>query len=199
MQIPKLLSLDRDGQYCMNCFSLDVKRLFQNSLTYYKCSICNQMLERSLVIDSKIVWWVDGDTTYWHESVGVLVVVGSKLLVMLRKIFPFSYTIPAGHLDKGEPSVFAAQRELEEETGLIFSELEVIKENFDIARDSCRRGSDHHRWHLYRVILDTIPEISLCDEASEIKWMTLQELKNEPRLTFPLQFFVDTLGEGIFE
>lgn len=198
MLLPRKIPLDRDGQYCMDCFSPQVQRIFRDKLTFYQCASCGKILERSLVIDEKVTWWIDTDALYWHESVGVLVVAENKLLVMFRQIFPFSFTIPAGHLDKGEIPIAAAKRELEEETGIVVSELAVVKENFDMVGDSCRRGSDHHRWNLYRIKLDMIPNVVLGDEASEIKWLTFQELKNESRLTFPLRFFVNTFGQEIF-
>ena len=199
MKIPETIPLDREGQYCFACFSPSVKRIFRDNLTYYHCSMCDRTLERSLVIDNKIVWWVDKDALYWHESVGVIVLVEDKLLTQLRQIYPFAYTIPAGHLDKGELPEVAAKRELQEETGITVQSLEVLKKDFDIIGDSCRRGSDHHRWHLYRAQMNVYPEIHLSDEASQTKWMTLQELKDEPQLTYPLKFFVDTLSKELFQ
>lgn len=198
MHIPKNISLDKEGQYCIECFSKNVKRVFQGDLTYYHCSSCNKTLTRSLVIDNNIVWWVDDRNVYWHESVGVLVVVEDKLLTFFRKIYPFLYTIPAGHLDKNELPEIAAQRELYEETDIAVSNLETIKQNFDIPGDSCRRGCDNHRWHLYRIKLASMPNISLSDEAQALRFMTLMELQNELKLTYPLKLFVDKMAEKIF-
>lgn len=198
MHIPKNISLNKDGQYCIKCFSKNVERVFRNDLTYYYCRSCNDTAERSIVIDNKIVWWIDSHNVYWHESVGVLVVVDDKLLTFFRKIYPFLYTIPAGHLDKGELPENAALRELYEETNISNHSLEMVKQNFDISGDSCRRGSDNHRWHLYRLKLASMPTVSLSDEASVVKFMTLAELRREQKLTYPLKVFVDEMGEKIF-
>lgn len=199
MKIPDTIPLNKEGQYCFGCFSPSVKRVFRDNLTYYHCSTCNSLLERSLVIDDAITWWVDKENNYWHESVGVLVIAENKLLTQLRQIYPFAYTIPAGHLDKDELPEAAAKRELHEETGITVQSLKILKKDFDIVGDSCRRGSDHHRWHLYRVRMEAYPEVHLSDEAIQTKWMTLQELKNESQLTYPLRFLVDTIGEGLFK
>ena len=199
VKIPDTIPRNREGQYCFACFSPSVKRVFRDNFTYYQCSACNGLLERSLVVDNAITWWVDGENNYWHESVGVLVLVKNKLLTQLRRIYPFAYAIPAGHLDKDELPENAARRELREETGITASSLEVLKRDFDIAGDSCRRGSDHHRWHLYRVRMSAYPAVRLSDEASQTKWMTLQELKSESQLTHPLRLFVDTMGETLFQ
>lgn len=199
MKIPDTIPHTKEGQYCFACFSPSVKRVFQDNQTYYQCAACQRVLERSIVIDNAITWWVDGENNYWHESVGVLVIVKNTLLTQLRKIYPFAYALPAGHLDTSELPEASAKRELYEETGIAAQSLEVLKKDFDMVGDSCRRGSDHHRWHLYRVRMDVYPSVHLSDEASQAQWMTLQELQNEPRLTYPLKFFVDTLGEGLFQ
>ncbi len=41
-----------------------------------------------------------------------------KFLFFERTIFPFAFTVPAGHVDAGEEPDIAALRELEEEVGL---------------------------------------------------------------------------------
>lgn len=194
MKIPKSIDLNREAQYCLNCFATNVKRTFLNGLTYYECLSCGNRIERSLVIDNKIVWWVDKNDVYWHESVGVVVVVKDKILTLLRQIFPFSYTIPAGHLDKGESPEDAAKRELEEETGIELHDIELLEKQFEIHGDSCRRGSDHHLWHLYRAKLNSYPKIRMSDEACNIKWMTLEEIEKEPQLIYPLKIFVGKFG-----
>lgn len=198
MRIPADVPLDKDGQYCMSCFSKNVERVFNDGRTQYRCNACGKTLERTLVIDNKTKWWIDENRTYWHESVGILVVAEGRLLTFLRKIFPFSYTIPAGHVDEAELPEDAALRELQEETGISLSSLELFKENFDIVGDSCRRGSDNHRWNLYRALLPSRPTISLSDEGSDVRFMTLRELQEQDKLTFPLAYLVRQLGEKLF-
>jgi len=198
MKMPETIPQDKNGQYCFECYSPNVQRIFKGNLTYYQCSDCKKIHERSLVIDDAVTWWVDEEKNYWHESVGVLVIAEDKLLTQFRQIFPFAYTIPAGHLDKGELPEVAAKRELQEETGITVQTLKTMMDGFDIPGDSCRRGCDHHKWHLYRAQLESCPEVHLSDEANLVKWMTFEELKNEPQLVYPLKFFVNTIGEGLF-
>lgn len=201
MKIPKIIDLKASGQYCINCFSKNVQRTFENELTYYKCSDCNKKLERSLVIDDSVNWWVDKDNNYWHESVGVIVVYNNKILTQLRQIYPFAYALPAGHLDKGEENEpeAAAKRELWEETGIATDSLELLKSKLDMPGDSCRRGSDHHRWHLYRLNLEQEPELKISEEASKFEWMSLDDLRRCENITYPLKFFVETIGEGLLK
>ena len=74
----------------------------------------------------------------------------------------------------------------------------VIKQNFDMSGDSCRRGCDNHRWHLYQVKLASMPTVSLSDEAHAMRLMTLAELQGERQLTYSLKVFVSEMGEKIF-
>jgi 8-oxo-dGTP pyrophosphatase MutT (NUDIX family) len=198
MQIPSEIKRNKEGQYCLNCYSKRIKRIFKQQLTYYYCPSCKMTSERSLVIDNKIEWWVDKNNNYWHESVGVLVIVNGKLLTLLRQIYPFVYSIPAGHLDKNEEPEIAARRELKEETNISALALKIKKTDFNISGDSCRRGSDDHCWNLYSLKLDSLPKIIISDEASKIKWMSLEDLKSEYKISYPLQFFVNTFGEELF-
>lgn len=196
MKIPENISLTKNGQYCLDCYSEQVKRVYKNDLTYYYCSNCRKTLDRSLVIDNALSFWVDKNNNYWHKSSGVIVIYEDKVLVQLRKIFPFSYSIPAGHVDKGEDPLTAAKRELLEETGINFNNLEFV-ESFEINADSCRRGSDDHQWNLYKVKVFS-DSVNISDEASTYKWLTYDELCKEENLTFPLKFILNKYGKSLF-
>ncbi len=198
MRLSSDIPRDRDGQYCLSCLAPGVQPVARDGRTYYRCAACGETLERSLVIDGAIKWWTDADGTYWHESVGIVAVAGGKTLTFLRRLFPFGHTIPAGHVDAGEPPLAAALRELHEETGIVASDLELVAE-FDFPGDSCRRGCDHHRWHLYRLRLEAVPEVDASGEGSEVAWMTPEELRAKPNLTPALRHFVDAFGRELFE
>lgn len=190
MIIPEYIPLDKEGQYCISCFSSKVKRILTDGLTYYHCDSCGKELERSLVIDNKIVWWVDTKTReYWHESVGIFVFNrDNQALFFKRKIFPFVFTIPAGHLDVGEKPKNAVKRELLEETGITVKELKLITQK-NIIGDECRRGADIHKWHLYSTTVESATNIKINNEGAQPIWLTLSEaLKKE--LTVPVREFI---------
>ncbi len=197
MQIPINISLKQEGQYCIHCFSQKVERIYRNELTYYHCQSCGKTAERSLVIDNGIVWWIDKQTNeYWHESVGVFVFNSeNKALFFERTIYPFAFTIPAGHLDTGEIAEMAVKRELMEETGIKSDNVKFFSEE-DVIGDKCRRGSDNHRWHLYVTKIKNTASIKINDEGIKPVWLTLNEaLKKE--LVFPVRYFIEKYGERL--
>ncbi len=177
-------------QCCTKCHSKDIKRIFEGEKTFYYCDNCQEKYSRMIVIDPKIVWWIDTDTKdYWHESVGVFVFnKDNKILFFERVIFPFAFTIPAGHLDTGEEPKTAAIRELSEETGLKIDNISLFKEE-DVIGDKCRRGSDHHHWHLYTAQIDNQTDVTICDEGIKPVWLTIEEALTKD-LTYPARYFI---------
>lgn len=196
MLIPQNISLKEEGQYCINCFSNKVKRIFKDDLTFYHCDSCGKTLDRSLVIDNKIIWWIDESTReYWHESVGVFVFNDQKkALFFKRTIYPFTLTIPAGHLDLGEAPKTAVMRELSEEAGIKIesSEIKLFSEE-DVIGDKCRRGADNHRWHLYVSKYNKNDNININDEGVDPVWLSLEEALNCD-LVYPIKFFIKKYG-----
>ena len=200
MQIPTNISLNQEGQYCIYCFSKKVERIYRNKLTYYYCKSCNKITERSLVIDNSIVWWINKETNeYWHESVGVFVFNSeSKVLFFERTIYPFAFTIPAGHLDSGEIPQIAVKRELAEETGITeVNDLELFSQE-NIVGDKCRRGADNHKWHLYVAKIENFDYLKINDEGVKPVWLTLEEALNE-KLVFPVRYFIKKYNKEFLE
>lgn len=196
MKIPEHIDTRRDGQYCIECFAEAVARTIRDGKTYYECSHCGSIQDRILLIDHTVRWYLDEEHNYWHESVGVVVMYGSKILCIMRRLFPFSYSLPAGHIDAGERPDQAAERELREETGIAKASLELIA-TFDLPGDSCRRGSDHHHWNLYRARLDVMPELHISDEVSGVKWLSVSEITALENAAYPLKWIAANLSDKL--
>ena len=167
----------RYHQYCAGCHAEAVSCEYDEAgRTFYRCGSCGQRHERSIVLDPRVVWWVGPDGEYWHESAGVFVLDrAGRLLLFERTIFPFALTVPSGHVDTGEEPAAAAGRELREEVGLSAETLTAVAAE-DIIGDSCRRGSDAHRWHAFTCRLDTVEvEVEVLEEGRRPVWLTVGE------------------------
>ncbi len=200
MKIPSIINKNFKGQYCLNCYSTKVSRIFKNNRIYYFCDECKTIKDRSLVIDNAINWWIDNENNYWHESAGVIILnEKNELLVVMRAIYPFAYSLPAGHVDKKETPMHAAQREVAEEIGINLSKTELILiQDFQLPDDSCSRGCDHHLWHLYLARIKSSDQtIKLNDEASSFQWLSLDKIKSEKKVTYPLIYIVTNFRNQI--
>jgi len=169
---------DGDGgyhQYCVGCHAEAVSREYDDAgRTFYRCNRCGRRHERSIVIDPRVRWWVGADGEYWHESAGVFVLdAAGRLLVFQRTVYPFALTVPSGHVDAGEDPAAAARRELTEEVGLTCDFLLPLATE-DIIGDSCRRGSDAHRWHAFATRTDAVG-IEVVEEGHRPRWLTSAE------------------------
>lgn len=196
MKLNTVIDIKKEGQYCLKCDSTKIERIFKDDKTYYFCKDCRTTAERTLVIDNAINWWIDEERNYWHESAGVIVLnEKDEWLLVMRAIFPFAYALSVGgHVDKGENALDAARRETLEEIGLDLpkEDFKFVQE-FHLPGDSCRRGSDHHLWHLYLTKIDSGKEIHLNDEASNFLWLKPKEIKSRKDIVYPLKYILENI------
>ena len=198
MKIP--FELPSDGaihRYWISCFSESVETTKIDGQRFDYCRTCEIAHPRSIIISPTIVWWIDNETgEYWHESVGVFMVnAENQILLFERTNYPFSFAIPAGHLDVDETPLAAAKREVEEEVGVSLSSIVLIAEE-DVV-ESCRGGSDHHRWHLYaaRYISDEVPAV--IEEGRSAAWVPVEEALAKENLNVPTRYFLERYREQI--
>ncbi|MCA9331414.1 NUDIX hydrolase [Candidatus Saccharibacteria bacterium] len=183
-------------QYCEKCHAETISRVKDGERTQYACSSCNGRYDRSIVVDPGLVWWVDEEQNYWHESAGVFIRNdNSEFLFFDRIIFPFSLTIPSGHVDKGEDAMTAAKREVSEEVGLTVENIREVAVA-DVWGDQCRRGADVHRWHAFVADLPSDAGISLNHEGLNPQWKTLDEAIASDIIT-PVRYMIDNYKQQI--
>lgn len=78
---------------------------------------------------------------FFRANVGIAVLDGvGRVLALERYEFPGSWQLPQGGLDEGEEPIDAARRELREETGLTWQQVELL--------------GAHPRWLAYELDAD---------------------------------------------
>jgi len=174
--------------YCIYCHSSDIETVISRGITEFICHSCEKHSDRAIIIDPEISWWIDPKTKeYWHKSVGIFIFNNEgKFLIFKLQKYPYKHTIPAGHIDVQETPKDAAQREALEETALAISQLSLLGED-DISNDSCRRGSDHHRWFTFQAFVANSDNLNINDEGIKPMWVTPQEARKLD-LTVPARF-----------
>lgn len=176
--------------YCIACHMEKIESFYIEGKYHYRCLACGLVSPRIIHADKSEVWWVDKDTLdFWHESIGVFLFNrNGQILLFKRVIYPFVYTIPAGHLEVGENPESAAIREVEEETGIVLNKAKLVAEE-DFAGDECKWGADHHRWHLYEAAIENSTPFKINSEGHDGAWFDLkQALKQE--LTNPTRYYI---------
>ncbi len=184
MRIGFPLTTNDYAEYCLACNFTLSKQLPQEA----SCPSCGKSTKRRLIIDPAIEWWTDDENTYWHSSVGIILVnKQGELLIIERKKFPPGFSIPAGHVNNGESPLEAVKRETLEEVGVEIRDPKSVLST-TIRGDSCRRGSDDHQWELFVSVCSA--DISLKadpDEIQALRWMSLEDFLASP-MPFAMKF-----------
>jgi len=111
-----------------------------------------------------------------NKSVGMLIWKDKKLLLIERKLFPFGFAPPAGHVDDKGGFEEAAREEVQEEVGLSLINIKLVTEGRKDNR--CRRkGGDYHYWKIYKVEAEGKLKPSE-DETKQAGLYTKDQIKN---------------------
>lgn len=191
-------TLDEDDyhQYCVHCHAESVEWTVTGNRKHCRCLACGRVANRAIVLDPAISWWQAPDCEYWHESAGVFVRDSHRRFLFFdRTAFPFAMTIPAGHVERHEETGHAAARELEEETGILASALQLVTRT-PIIGDECRRGSDAHFWHVYRMTVEGGTPVQLGSEGRSPVWLTLDDARSH-RLTLAVRYLIERHAEKL--
>ncbi len=110
-----------------------------------------------------------------NKSVGMLIKREDDLLLIERRKPPFGFAPPAGHVDEKGSFENAAREEVEEEVGLIPTEIKLLTEGKK--ENPCRRpGGSWHYWKIYQVAADGEIKRSE-DETKQAGWFPLGQIK----------------------
>lgn len=110
-----------------------------------------------------------------HFSVGAVIEVNGKYLLIDRDMEPFGFAGLAGHIDEGETPEETLLRKVNEESGLKIKKHSLLFEE-EVEWNWCRVGIQSHYWYLYKCEVEG--EILNNPEASKsIGWYTADEMK----------------------
>ncbi len=127
----------------------------------------------------------------FHVGVNVFVVRDGKLLLGLRKGVYGSGTwaLPGGHLENGESVAQAANRELEEETGMKADKLMFIA----LANTPIQEKGHYLQLGFTAQSIEGEPELKEPDRCEEWKWWDINDLPKEIFIAHDklIQAFID--------
>ncbi len=118
------------------------------------------------------------DGRQMHYSVGAVIKKEGKYLLIDRATPPFGFACVAGHIDIGETAEQAADREVQEESGLVVIAKKLLFEE-EIPWNTCSKGIEVHYWKVFEC--DVTGRIRKNErETKSIGRYNLEDLKRLP-------------------
>jgi 8-oxo-dGTP diphosphatase len=115
-------------------------------------------------------------------GVGAIVLHEGRVLLVKRGRAPGLglWSVPGGLVDRGESTVEAARREVEEETGLKVRIAGLVGVLDRVTRDA--EGRVRYHWVLidYLAVPESIDTLAAGSDAAEVRWVTLDEIERLP-------------------
>jgi ADP-ribose pyrophosphatase YjhB (NUDIX family) len=110
-----------------------------------------------------------------HHSVGAVIIVDGKYLLIDRDMKPFGFAALAGHIGENETPEVALLRKVKEESGLRVKKYSLLFEE-EVPWNLCRVSVSSHYWYVYRCEVEG--EVQNNAEAAKlIGWYSVEEMK----------------------
>ncbi|HOX40652.1 MAG TPA: GAF domain-containing protein [bacterium] len=157
---------------CYSCGNSIITEVNIGNKKHYYCASCEKTLERFRTLGNEVFEEKSGKEIK-HVTLAVAIFnKQGQILLVKRRVWPYLYALPAGHMERGETPEDGIKREMIEELGLNLSGLSLIYHK--TIPDECRYGGNIHEWYLFKT---TINE-EIIFENSEIEkfgWYSLPE------------------------
>jgi 8-oxo-dGTP diphosphatase len=130
----------------------------------------------------------------FYLTADILLIVGNEVMLVQRKHDPFQsqWALPGGFVDPDERIPHAAQRELEEETGVSGIDLKEFGTYGDPGRDPRGRTVSVVYWQR----LPQKPRSVAGDDAADCRWFPIDQL---PPLAFDHSLIVQDARKRLHE
>jgi len=162
---------------CIHCKKYPVTEVNVAGRKKYLCQGCQYLSGRFLVGEKLVAESEDKKGQKRHLVVGALIFSKDKKSILLnkRRVWPYCYDIPAGHIKLDETPKTAIAREVLEETGLSIAKSQLLDHEI-FNDDSCRYGCDTHEWFLFKCSVrdyNVLPN----SESEDVTWHPIAQLK----------------------
>lgn len=110
-----------------------------------------------------------------HHTVGAVIAVDGKYLLIDRDMEPFGFAGLAGHIDEDESPEETLVRKVKEESGLALKNFALLYEE-EVPWNRCRVGVSSHYWYLYHCEVEGVVQNN-AEASKSIGWYTGAEMK----------------------
>ncbi|MFA7254237.1 MAG: ATP-binding protein [Patescibacteria group bacterium] len=158
---------------CFKCKKPGVEKINIEGKEYYSCNYCKSISPR--FSDEKAIFSETSKKGIVQHAVAVTILEkDKKILLIKRRVWPFCYALPGGHIENGETPLEAQKREMIEELGIIPEKPKLVLHTI-LENDLCRHGAAWHEWFLYKCDMDKNRSIFVNSEAESADWFSLEE------------------------
>jgi 8-oxo-dGTP pyrophosphatase MutT (NUDIX family) len=157
---------------CKHCGSKQINQILDQEKVIYHCFNCGKNSGTAVVFDGKIkAELLDGQMV--HFSAGAIIEKNNHFLIGKKRTYDYKYHFIAGHREFEETARNALEREVFEETGIIFKEANLVFSGV-IEDDPCRMGVKRHFWDFYHIKTDQEPIAN--SEFEFLSWYKREEI-----------------------
>lgn len=116
------------------------------------------------------------DTVHTADVAAIATMHGHDYVLTVRRLYPpyaGYWALPGGHIDQGETPLFAAARELGEETGLPLAPASLVHVGTYDTPGRDPRGP--YVTTAYTTWLDHCPTVHAADDAADARWLAVAD------------------------
>lgn len=156
---------------CFFCHSKNLVELIEDDNIKYFCGRCGKKFVR--YFENEKINIIKNGKEIKHQAVKAIIKNNNgDILFIKRRTFPFTFSLPAGHIENDEIPEDAIKREVFEETGLLVKKMKLVYKGENL-NDRCRAGANVHDWFVYEC--EAQGDLMENYESSFLRWIKPEE------------------------